>query len=403
MIASGEQLLAKVEVRTLFRHIDDREGRTNGLRHSRCIQQYQKDFPNAAPVVPAVSGLRRYIPVTAKHDIICKIIVTVFSLAVAEDAMSKLHLFWQMQVKNGVLLGNGDYINSRFAWSTVELIADHYREMQLDRITSHYSLFGDGSTDRRMCESEISYVRCLHKDASTGQVQLRSELLALEPIDTSKSRDGKSFDAQATKAACDAAGSKLKGDLYVEKAKYLVSLSLDGASVMMGSKQSAQALFKSEHIKIIVIHAVAHRLELAANDACGEVMYLTDVEEVCCTCVHLCQWGLDLCLCVHAASQRLVRILQCLSKAASRHGGHCSSGFRNLGQVWEDAWHPLDGFQGEGSSGSPHQLGSCREGIGGTIHEGGRSVFDKPIRWQLFHKHLLHGGKVEGQGDWCGG
>jgi hypothetical protein len=67
-----------------------------------------------------------------------------------------------------------------------------------------YSAFGDGSTDRRMCESEILYVRYLHKNQN-GDVELRDELYGLQPIDTKMSRDGKSFDAQATKASYDAA------------------------------------------------------------------------------------------------------------------------------------------------------------------------------------------------------
>jgi hypothetical protein len=62
--------------------------------------------------------------VTAKQEIICKIILTVWSIAVEEFAMAKLEAIWKLQVQNGVLLGNGHYINDRFAWATIELIAD---------------------------------------------------------------------------------------------------------------------------------------------------------------------------------------------------------------------------------------------------------------------------------------
>jgi hypothetical protein len=35
-----------------------------------------------------------------------------------------------------------------------------------------------------------------------------------------------------------------------------------------------------EHKKLVVTHAVAHRLELAVNDACAIVVYLEDVENL---------------------------------------------------------------------------------------------------------------------------
>jgi hypothetical protein len=68
--------------------------------------------------------------------------------------------------------------------------------------------------------------------------------------------------------------------METNKKNHMVSLALDGASVMMGEHQSVSALFKQEHQKLVVTHAVAHRLELGVNDACANVVYLIEVEEL---------------------------------------------------------------------------------------------------------------------------
>ena len=47
---------------------------------------------------------------------------------------------------------------------------------------------------------------------------------------------------------------------------------------MLGEHKSVAALCKAEHEKLVLTHAVAHRLELAVNDACANVTYLDVVE-----------------------------------------------------------------------------------------------------------------------------
>ena len=61
---------------------------------------------------------------------------------------------------------------------------------------------------------------------------------------------------------------------------HIVGMVTDGASVMMGEHKSMSPLYKTEHPKLVVTWAVAHRLELAVNDACAVVIYLDTVEEL---------------------------------------------------------------------------------------------------------------------------
>lgn len=79
-------------------------------------------------------------------------------------------------------------------------------------------------------------------------VQLCSELLGLEPIDRGMSRDERSFDSNAVKACYDTMCDTRLGVRYkgVGEKSHLVSVSFDGASVMMGANDSVQQKHKEE-------------------------------------------------------------------------------------------------------------------------------------------------------------
>ena len=61
----------------------------------------------------------------------------------------------------------------------------------------------------------------------------------------------------------------------------LISISFDGASVMLGSTNSVAALFIEFAPQAFVYHAVAHRLELTWVDACAEVPFILLISEIC--------------------------------------------------------------------------------------------------------------------------
>jgi hypothetical protein len=246
--------------------------------------------------------MSRHVSIVVKKDVICKLISDVFFLIVEKIALSKFPSLHALLTNNGLMLGSGDYINHEFADAILELIADHYRALQKGRLLqSHfYSILGDGSTDRSMVENEIIYVKYLRGVTLTSSTHalghvswhwsihpneilcLATELLGLEPIDRQKSRDGLSFDSDAVKACYDTLCEKRIGEIYkgTTKRQHLVSASFDGASVIMGANNSVQSRYKEEVPAIIVIHAVAHALELSFADACLTVEYLDEGELV---------------------------------------------------------------------------------------------------------------------------
>ena len=83
------------------------------------------------------------------------------------------------------------------------MIADYYREEQKGRLLSsvYASLLSDGSTGRNVVESEVIYVR--YHNVVTQE--MCTEFFKLQPLDRSKSVDGKSFDAPCIVAAFEKA------------------------------------------------------------------------------------------------------------------------------------------------------------------------------------------------------
>ena len=70
-------------------------------------------------------------------------------------------------------------------------------------------------------------------------------------------------------------------------AKSMVSLSFDGAAVNMGDKNSVATRWLEVAPQAIIFHAVAHRLQNAWTDACGEVPYIFHVSECISDCFSL--------------------------------------------------------------------------------------------------------------------
>jgi hypothetical protein len=76
-IAKGELRLEKVESRYLARHVDTRGSGTNnnGVKHTNCVMQYNRDHPKSTPTVPTATGMRRYVQLLQRMAVELKFIV----------------------------------------------------------------------------------------------------------------------------------------------------------------------------------------------------------------------------------------------------------------------------------------------------------------------------------------
>ena len=195
-----------------------------------------------------------------------------------------------------------------------------------------FSDMGDGSTDRKMIEQEIIYVKypTFRGDMtdSLNGLRFRCDYFDLVEVDVSYSLDKKSFDARAVLRSTyhttylqrglaslpepepepeeeesdeeeEAAAAPRarrgrapaparapappppppslhnadlvqgRGEAQIYPTR-LISRSLDGASVNMGEKSGVVALMKKENPAVIGVHGIAHLLELCWGDALKE-------------------------------------------------------------------------------------------------------------------------------------
>jgi hypothetical protein len=115
---------------------------------------------------------------------------------------------------------------------------------------------------------------------SKKEKKVVTEYFGLLAIDRSKSEDGKSCDAKATIAAYTELTNSRSKSSFERYNRTLISVSFDGANVMLGKDSSVASRFLQECPNAIVVHALAHGLELSVTAAFLEVPYLELTEEV---------------------------------------------------------------------------------------------------------------------------
>ena len=119
--------------------------------HNACVNQYTKDTSGAKTGL--VRGLERHIPVTRAQDIVCCLIVTIYSAVYLNLAFSSVPGLCEMQSLNGLEMGNGKYQNHEFWDVIIVLIAAYYRSVLLEKNLRSLVLVGisiimDGSGRR---------------------------------------------------------------------------------------------------------------------------------------------------------------------------------------------------------------------------------------------------------------
>lgn len=127
-------------------------------------------------------------------------------------------------------------------------------------------LLSEGSTDTGIIEKETVFVRYVDK-----QGQPRTKFVDIVPLE-SATADG----------VCNAVTTSLETiDIDQETLKKkLVGCNFDGPSVMMGKKSGvAVQIQKKVPQPVVILHCVAHNLELAVLDAVKTVPYLETFHE----------------------------------------------------------------------------------------------------------------------------
>ena len=226
-----------------------------------------------------------------------------------------------------------------------------------------HSMMGDGSTNVAMRELEATAVRAPYSlHSATGDidwtqglkgVRVRNQYFGIHPVDVTQSRDGKSFDSAALLHCYNSTmvnrglsrwvprvqllGSEPEPQQEIDcKAFYpamLISTSFDGASVNMGHKAGLGKLMKDQCQHLVVVHAVAHVLELGVKDASEGIPEIDDV-------IATNQMA---CVEYNGSAKKLLSIEAIVSKVSEeRESGHAAK-FKKLvskhGIRWQESVH----------------------------------------------------------------
>ena len=192
---------------------------------------------------------------------------TTFYVASEGLAFKKFPGLLDLQEKNGLDIG-AQYRTDKKCKEFVSSMASVERERISDEVHNarFMCVLADGSTDKSITEQETVYVRYVGPNGRpTTQF---ADIVALE-----------SADAVGVTSAIEKGLQAVDIDEELLKEK-LAGCNFDGANVMMGKKgRVMQHLQAKIGRPIIVMHCVAHRLELAVLDAVKTCSYLSRFED----------------------------------------------------------------------------------------------------------------------------
>ena len=211
-----------------------------------------------------------------KDDLYCKFFRDVFFCAREELSLTKVEQVRGLQYSNGGVVQQKN--SPRLVLEALKAIANVYRKAQDERMAKAHDVFGvvgDGSMDVALSEQEVVGIYIL--DAVTGLPCM--EFYDIEDIGMHmhESRDEESPDAQALTATY-CATFKRRSDRFASCYNMWTDMcpavSFDGASVMKGHKNGVVAILQKMASHIQFTHAIAHQIELAADEAyeCSEYL-----------------------------------------------------------------------------------------------------------------------------------
>jgi len=237
--------------RTLETHVKSKA-------HQFCVTRKDNDAnPKEVPMQKAITKLTK-----EKQDQMECLVTMAYVVASENMAFKKFETLCKMQKKLGFKLGDL-YQNEKACRTFVKSIAGVQEDLVIADLKAarFFTVLADGSTDSSITEQESVYVRYVD---DKGQPQTRlAAMMALEHAN-----------AIGVKAAILKALMTIGLSEEDVKAK-MIGCNFDGASVMMGVKNGvAVKLVEMVDHEFIIIHCVAHNLELGALDTVKSVPYL---------------------------------------------------------------------------------------------------------------------------------
>ena len=200
------------------------------------------------------------------RDILIKLFNTVYFILKFEEPFSALPRLLALQIKNGSSLSRLTSYRSDQACRRLALhISNDIREPILRslRDARMMSVFFDGATDKSTEEVEVVYVRFL----TDGQPHTR--YLSLQPLQHAH--------AQGVYDAVDRAFHEHGIDDWKDK---LVGIGCDGANVNIGRRNSVASRILEVNDEVLIVHCVAHRLELGVLQAIRQNRNLETVKDI---------------------------------------------------------------------------------------------------------------------------
>ena len=194
-------------------------------------------------------------------EVLKKLFRTAYYVAKEEIAMAKFSSLCKLQISNGVNMNN-TYLNDHACRNFIGAMAHVHRLDTTSQIEKcrFLSVLSDGSTDNSVIEQELVYVR-FH---CNGKPQTKM----IKIVDFK----------HAHAVGIDGAVKDVGITLEIWRSK-VVCANFDGASVMVGEINGVAGQLKRLVPHIVVLHCVAHKLELAVLDAVKGVAYLQKFDD----------------------------------------------------------------------------------------------------------------------------
>ena len=237
-------------------------------KHNICLARFKADdSPEDIPLRVAVRRYATKLDDTTQQRME-RLMNTALFITKENMSFTNFHGLCELQHKNGADMGQAyqyDVACRQFVHSIAEVEREHKTDEA--RESSFLCILADGSTDSSQTEQEAVFIRYVNKEGEPVTM-----LCDIVPA----------ADAHAigVKAALDTGLAKLGIDESVLKKK-LVGCNFDGAAVMMWKKSGVATLYKQLLVCpwTIVVHCVAHNLELAVLDLTKELPCVSQVEE----------------------------------------------------------------------------------------------------------------------------
>ena len=234
---------------------------TKSKAHAKCeLAKRAKEIPRSTPMAQTVAKMNK-----ENFEVLKKLFGTAYYVAKEEIAMAKFSSLCKLQIGNGVNMNN-TYLNDHACCNFIGAMSHVHRldtTSQIER-SRFLSVLSDGSTDNSVIEQELVYVRFLCNGKPETKMIKIVDLEHAHSIGILKAINGAVKEAGIT--------------LEVWRSK-IVCAKFDGASVMMGDVNGVPGQLKRRVPHVVILHCVAHKLELAVLDAVKRVAYLQKFDD----------------------------------------------------------------------------------------------------------------------------